>query len=184
MKQLRTTVLFLGLAVLALSLAACCSTPEQDGATPDKPAAAKPKEVKPAAAKPAAPAPAAPKPAAAAPAAAGSPVARLAGKWAGDIDALKKQNPEIEQNPMAKMLFAMLAGMKVEFTADTMTAEVMGQSKSVKFAVLSSTPNGLVIEAREGKKKGKKTQITFVDDNHISLLEQGKPGPAMVLKRL
>ena len=146
MKQLHTMVLFLGLAVLALSLTA-------------KPAAAKP-------------------------AAAGSPVARLAGKWAGDVDALKKQNPEIEQNPMAKMIFAMLAGMKVEFTADTMIAEVMGKSKRVKFKVLSSTPNGLVIEAREGKKKGKRTQITFVDDNHISLLEQGKSGPAMVLRRL
>ncbi len=181
MKQLRTIVLFLGLGVLTLSLAACCSTPEDTG-TGAKPAAEKPAAAKPAAAKPAAPKPAAAKPAAAKPA--GGALARLAGKWAGDIDALKKQNPEIEKNPMAKMLFAMLAGMKVEFTADTMTAEVMGQSKSVKFTVISSTADSLVIEASDGAKKGKKTEIKFIDDTHISLLEQGKPGPAMVLKRL
>ena len=121
------------------------------------------------------------KPAAAKPA--GGALARLAGKWVGDVDALKKRDPEIEQNPMAKMLFAMLATMTVEFTADTLTAEVMGQSKSAKFTVISSTADSLVIEQSDGAAKGKKTEIKFIDHTHISLLEQGEPGPAVVLKR-
>ena len=166
--------------ILALGIFACKGGEKaaQDKAAPDKKVVAAPTKPEPAKPEPAKPEPAKPT------AVAGGGINQLVGNWTGDIETLKKQQPDIEKNPMAKMLLGMLGSMKIEFTKDTMIAEVMGQKKTAKFKVAASSKDALTIEALDGPKAGTKTDIKFIDATHISLQEQGKPGPAMVLKKI
>jgi hypothetical protein len=107
----------------------------------------------------------------------------LIGQWEGDVEAMKEMNPELAENPMAGLLFAMVGAMKFEFTATQMIVDVMGQKQTVGYKVTSSSGNMMVIEATEGEEAGQSTNVEFMPNNRIKLSQGGSDEPPMVLRR-
>ena len=108
----------------------------------------------------------------------------LIGNWEGDVEAMKEANPELAENPMAGLLFAMVGSMKFEFTADKMIVEAMGQKQEVGYKVASSSGNTMVIEATEGDEAGQTTTVEFMPGNRIKLSQPDSDEPPMVLRRV
>ncbi len=109
---------------------------------------------------------------------------KLIGSWTADFETFEAQNPDVSKNPMAKLAVGMLGSMKLQFTADKMTAEILGQKKDVGYEVVSTDASSVTITATDGDQKGAKTTIKFIDANHMSMHQEGKPGPAMVMKKI
>ncbi len=108
----------------------------------------------------------------------------LEGSWVGDVEAMKEMNPELADNPMAELVFAMVGTMKIEFTGDKMIMEAMGQREEAGYKVVSSEGNTMVIEATDGDQAGEKTHVEFLPDNRVKLFDpDDEDEPAMVLKR-
>ena len=108
----------------------------------------------------------------------------LEGNWVGDVEAMKEMNPELAENPMAELIFAMVGAMKIEFTSDKMIMEAMGQKEEASYKVVSREGNTMVIEATDGDQAGEKTHIEFLPNNRVKLYDPDDADePAMVLKR-
>lgn len=107
----------------------------------------------------------------------------LVGNWEGDVEAMKEMNPELAENPMAGLLFAMVGSMKFEFTADKMIVEAMGQKQEVGYKVVSSAGNTMTIEATEGEEAGNTTVVEFMPEDRIKLSQPDSEDPPMVLRR-
>ena len=108
----------------------------------------------------------------------------LVGNWEGDVEAMKEANPELAENPMAGLLFAMVGSMKFEFTSDKMIVEAMGQKQEVGYKVTSSSGNTMTIEATEGEEAGQSTNVEFLPNNRIKLSQPDSDDPPMVLRRV
>jgi len=113
----------------------------------------------------------------------GADAGQLIGEWVGDADttldrqglAAQKSDPLVAD--MIKSLEDMLGGMKMTFTADKITAAatMMGetQSETWGYKVVSAEGDKLVIESTDGKEQGNRMTVTFLDDSHMAILEEG-----------
>ena len=115
---------------------------------------------------------------------------KLLGKWDGDADtAITAQglDPSITDDPMVQMMINMMAGIHFDFAESSMNMEMdlMGevQTLTVKYKVIDSTPESITIENLDGPKAGVQGVITFIDDDHIKIVEDGKEARATYLKR-
>ena len=74
----------------------------------------------------------------------------------------------------------MMESMRIEFTRDTITTEIMGKKEEArKYAVVKIENNVLTLRA-EGKKND--AIVHILDDARISLQEVGKGGPMVMIR--
>ena len=97
----------------------------------------------------------------------------IIGIWGIDVD-IYLQTPEIKEQLEAMpeiedMVREMFAAMTIEFTADEMIVEAMGESESMPYAVVSSTDDTIVIEI-----DGETETITIISDTQIEISIEGQ----------
>jgi hypothetical protein len=118
---------------------------------------------------------------------AGNLLFKFLGKWKGDAAAFEK-DPEYRKQiaanaEMAKGLLGMIGSMVMEVTLDGITMDIMGEKTGpVKFSVVTSSGNMLVIVDEDGPGKGQQAKITFIDAKHIKMVD--KDNKAMYLKKI
>ena len=105
----------------------------------------------------------------------------LLGDWVGDIElACKELGLDINNTDdfNVKMIQASHSHMKCTFGKDTVSLEMqVGDKQDTaqnRYAVLEVGDNTVTIENLDGPKKGRQAVVTFFDDSHISIVEQGK----------
>jgi curli biogenesis system outer membrane secretion channel CsgG len=117
------------------------------------------------------------------------PTERLAGNWVGDPDtALEKQGmKEQKDDPSVKMMVQMLSGMTFDFLPGEIRMEMtmMGEKQeiTVPYKVVEHTDHTITIKNLGGPKEGAVSEILFLDDNHIEIVEGGNRARATYLKR-
>ncbi len=121
--------------------------------------------------------------------AAASPKDQLSGMWVGDADtALQQQGlTSPPEDPAVQMLVQMIQGMRCEFRADevvtTITIDGEEQVVTTRYEVAEEQPDRIFIVNLDGPKQGVRSEISFLDANRISIVEEGGAGPATYLKR-
>lgn len=113
----------------------------------------------------------------------GKPADKLIGKWGideaalADSDEIKKM-PEAERKAALEMAKGMMGSMTIEFTADKMTADMMGKKMEGTYKVLSTEGDKVNIE---GTMDGKTEKMTILCKGDGLIMDMGKK--AVALKR-
>ncbi len=97
---------------------------------------------------------------------------RLIGIWSVDVDAIL-QSPKIKAQleavpELEEMVIEMFSIMTIEFTAEEIIVEAMGESESMPYTVFSSTVDSVVIEL-----EGKTDTINIISDTKIEMVIGG-----------
>ena len=107
----------------------------------------------------------------------------LVGKWTIDLENIKNDPKVKAAGPMAAQMLKMFEGMTIEFSDDTMTANMLGKKTGGKYELVKSNGDSATIKILDGKEKGQQKTIKIIDGGKkIELPSEGK-GPALVLKR-
>jgi hypothetical protein len=118
---------------------------------------------------------------------AGNLLFKFLGKWKGDAAAFEN-DPDYQKQiaanaEMAKGLLGMIGSMVMEVTLDGITMDIMGEKTGpVKYKVVTSSGNMLVIVDEDGPGKGQQAKIIFIDASHIKMVD--KDNKAMYLKKI
>lgn len=122
------------------------------------------------------------------PALAGQLTFKFMGKWKGDPTEFEK-DPEFQRqkaaNPqMIQALVDMMKGMTMKVTLDGITMTVMDQTVGpFPFEAISASGKTLLIENKEGPKKGVQSRVVFWSDKQIQIIEGADESKAMYFRK-
>jgi len=114
----------------------------------------------------------------------GKPADKLIGKWGideaalADSDEIKKM-PEAERKAALEMAKGMMGSLTIEFTADKMTADMMGKKMEGTYKVLSTEGDKVNIE---GTMDGKTEKMTILCKGDGLIMDMGKKSVALKRK--